>query len=191
MPDRISQMVVFFLCLALSGCAGTLDLWGVNVQLPGDDDDDDDGPPDIDLSDFDGTEYLNIRWDPEQADAGRVDCQEVFDVSGELLSDTDDCPSCDLVWAVDLSIADDSRPCLDQGTDLDPPDEFARLVGMAFRGNDEFDVYRTTDDSGGQLEALGEGAFDGLSFTWSGVGAWEYHFANVGFTLFYSGEGDF
>jgi hypothetical protein len=190
MLRRFPQVMLLLLALALTGCEGSLIIGVVNTPIP-DDDDDDVGPPDIDLSDFEGTEYLNIRWDPEQADAGFVDCQEVYDVSGFLLDGHDGCADCDVVWAVELEADDEGLPCLNQGTDLDPGDEFERYVGMNFRGNDEFSLYRSTQDSGDGLIQVGEGAFDGLSFTWSGVGAWEYHFESAAFTLYFSGEGDF
>ena len=192
MLQRICLFVLCGLGLSLGGCVGTLDIWGVNVGLPDGDDDDDDGPPDLDLSAFEGVEYLNIRWDTEQAEAGFVDCQEPFEVSGELLEDTEGCPSCDLVWAVDVELLDEDRPCLDQGTSLDPPEDFESLVGMNFRSENEFTMYRSSWESDDELlEQMGEGAFNGLVFTWSGVGGWEKHVSSAGYTVFFSGEGDF
>jgi len=182
---------IFFSSLVLAGCTGTLDVWGLNVPLPVDDDDDDEPTPGIDFSEYWGIEYLNIRWDPEQAEVGLVDCQEEFEVSGEQVRDHDGCASCDVIWAVALEMKNEDEPCLSQGTDLDLAPEFDRFLGMDFHPEGQFTLYRSTADSGDDLLALGRGAFDGLAFTWSGLGDWEYHFAAEGFTLFYSGEGDF
>jgi hypothetical protein len=191
MRNRLPEWMIFLsLMLCLGGCVGTLDIWGVNLPIPGDDDDDG-APPDIDFSEYDGAEYLNIRWDPGQAEAGFTDCQEPFDVSGELLEETKGCPSCDVVWAVSIELRDAAEPCLSQGTDLDLAPEYDRYLGMDFHRNNEFTLYRSTADSDEELLQLGEGAFNGLEFTWSGIGSWEQHFPGTGFTLFYSGEGDF
>lgn len=191
MRNRLPEWMIFLsLMLSASGCVGTMDIWGVNLPIPSDDDDDG-TPPDIDFSEYEGAEYLNIRWDPEQAEAGLSDCEEPFDVSGELLEDHEGCPSCDVVWAVSIEIRNASEPCLSQGTDLDLDPEYDRYLGMDFHQNDEFTLYRSTANSGDELVDLGVGAFAGLEFTWSGVGGAEQHFPGAGFTLFYSGEGDF
>jgi len=183
-------MIFLSLMLCMGGCVGTLDIWGVNRPIPSDDDDDG-PPPNIDFAEYEGAEYLNIRWDPERLEAGLNHCEEPFDVSGELLDDPKGCPTCDVVWAVSIEIRDTSEPCLSQGTDLDLDPEYDRYLGMDFHQNDQFTLYRSTADSGEELLDLGEGAFDGLEFTWSGIGDWEFYFPGAGFTLFYSGEGDF
>jgi hypothetical protein len=182
-------MIFLSLMLCMGGCPGTLYIWGVTPAIPSDDDDDG-PPPNIDFSEYEGAEYLNIRWDAEQAEAGLSDCWEPFDVSGELLDDPKGCPSCDVVWAVSIEIRDTSEPCL-QGTNLDLVPEYDRYLGMDFHRNEEFTLYRSTADSGEELLELGVGAFNGLEFTWSGIDGWEEHFPLAGFTLFYSGEGDF
>ena len=178
--------------LLLTGCAGQLDIWGVNVPIPGQgDDDDDDGPPDVDLSNFQGTEYMNIRWDPAQADEGLVDCQEEFETSGVQLGDAGDCADCDIVWSVTLVLEDESRACTSQGTGLEIEDSFSLLGGMSFSAGGEFTMGREADDSDGQLVEVGQGAFNGLYFTWSGVGGWEDEFSQAGFSRYFSGEGYF
>lgn len=191
MPRATSHLLIVLLSLALSGCSGTLGIWGVNIPLPGQDDDDDDGlPPDVDLSNFQGVEYMNIRWSPEQADEGLVDCEETFDTIGTLLDETEGCDSCDVVWEVTMYVDDETRACTSQGTGLTFESSFDRRVGMNFIADGEFLMYRGTADDD-QLEQVGEGAFNGLNFTWSGVGSWEKEYSDEGFTLFLSGEGYF
>ncbi|MEE2828673.1 MAG: hypothetical protein VX498_05770 [Myxococcota bacterium] len=180
--------------LSTAGCEGSLGIWGVNVPLPGADDDDDDGTPSgLDLSTFGGLEYLNIRWNPEQAEQGSVDCAEEFLSSGELSTDADQerCPSCDAIWTVELELDDDDRPCTGQGTGLDVPSFTTRQVGMEFTAGGGFLLYRGASEDSEELDPMGVGAFDGVHFTWSGVGDWEQEHPDAGFTLFFSGEGDF
>ena len=186
----LNGMILLIFLLGLGGCVGTLEIWGVNRPLSSDDDDDDD-VPDIDFSDYNGDEFLNVRWDKEQAQAGYFDCQEAFAVTGTEEDVGSECPFCDVVWAVTLDLIDLSAPCLSQGTDLDVAPSYNRIIGMEFHREGPFSFYRSTADSGSELGQVGVGAFNGTDFTWSGVGDWEEPFSASGFTLFYSGEGSF
>ena len=186
----LNGMALWILLLSLSGCVGELWIWGVNHPLS-DDDDDDDDVPDIDFSSYDGEEFLNIRWDPEQAAAGYFHCQEAYVVTGIEVQDEVECPACDVAWLVTLDLVDLEELCLGQGTALDVPASYDRYLGMEFHREGEFSLYRSTADSGNELHQVGVGAFDGTGFTWSGVGDWELDFPSNGFTLYYSGEGSF
>jgi len=181
--------------LGLTGCAGTLLIWGENVPLPDDDDDDDDGAPNIDLSSYDGVEYLNLDWTQEAEQDGHFDCTEEFSAFGSNTSVTDEalCPDCDAIWTVTLQVEDEDRDCLDQGTDLDVSDTYIRKLGFQFGDGVNFTVYRNTGGVDEELEAWGVGAFNGLESTWSGVGVGDYTIVNdsLGFDLFFSGEGEF
>ena len=191
MQNRLLNWVMLWsLLLSLGGCVGVVEIWGVNRPLSSDDDDDDD-VPDIDFSSYSGAEFLNIRWNPEQADAGYFDCQEEYAATGSEVDAGDQCPSCDVVWSVTLEVLDPDEHCLGQGTTLDVPPSYERFIGMDFHQQGEFSFFRSTPDSGNGLVERGEGAFDGTDFTWSGVGDREQDFSANGFTLYFSGEGGF
>jgi len=174
----------------LTGCVGSLDIWGVNVPTD-DDDDDDPGPPDIDLDRFGGVENLNVRWDPAQADEGRTDCKEPFDVEGELVEEDVTCEECDLIWKVLLEIEDPASPCLSGGTDIDVEPEMVRFIGMKFRSEGQLDIYRTSANSPDELQLVGVGALSDYDFSWSGMGVSEFENSDVGFAYYFSGEGSF
>ena len=194
MQHRVPNwMILWTLLLSLGGCVGTVSIGGG----PGDDDDttvdddDDDDVPDLDFSVYEGDEYLNIRWDPEQAPTGHVDCQERFAATGEMAEPGWECESCDVVWAVTLESFDPEQACLGQGTSLEVPSTYQIYVGMDFREDGEFFLYRSALSSDDELTRRGVGAFNNIDFSWSGVGGWEEKVPANAFTLFYSGEGGF
>ena len=87
MSRLLPHFALLLLSILLTGCSGSLFLGDDGPSANDDDGGDDVQPPDIDLSIFSGVEYLNIRWDPEMADDGRVDCQEAFVVDGAITDD--------------------------------------------------------------------------------------------------------
>ncbi len=178
----------------LPGCTGTLNIWTVNVDPLGGsgDDDDDDRDPQLDFSNYDGTEYINIDWDQEQAPAGVEDCAEEYEAFGAntTLDDSNLCPLCDHIWAVTLVAADPDLECLD-GTGLQARETYIRRVGIEFIDDITFRYWRNRGDSDLALDPHGIGAFNGVEFTWSGIDEYAEEYPDAGITLFFSGEGEF
>ena len=191
MSRLLPYFALLLLSMLLTGCAGSLFLGDDGPSADDDDGGDDVQPPDIDLSIFSGVEYLNIRWDPEMADDGRVDCQEAFVVDGAITDEEVACDDCDTVWRLELEIVNEEQPCLSGGTTIDVEPEFVRYLGMDFRAGDEADVYRSMAGDPTTLDMVGRAAFDGFDFSWSGVAIREIYDADIGYTLFFSGEGTF
>lgn len=181
------------MAVLMTGCAGLLDIWGVNHPLPGadDDDDDDDNGANFDFSQYEGTELINIDWSQQLEETGEQDCFEVFDAFGgaSTVDDADLCPACDHIWTITLAARDDDLPCL-EGTDLDVTATYIRRVGIEFGEGIEFNYWRNRD-SDLSLDAHGIGAFQGVEFTWSGIDGFAEEHPDLGYTLFFSGEGEF
>jgi hypothetical protein len=156
------------------------------------DDDDDSAGPNFDFSRYDGTELLNIDWSQLLEETGEQDCFEVFDAFGEntTFDDQNLCPACDEVWAVTLAARDDDLPCL-EGTGLSVLPTYVRRVGIEFGADNAFRYWRNRADSDNPLTQHGIGAFQGVEFTWSGSGDDFAEKSDLGFTFFFSGEGEF
>ncbi len=190
------RLSIAVLAVLLTGCTGTLDIWGVNVPLPGqgNGDDDDDGAANLDFTQYDGTELINLDWTQQAEGEGHFDCFEAFDTFGDnsLIDDGNLCPTCDEIWAVTLVAQDPTMPCLNQGSGLQVDPTYIRRVGIEFTSDIGFAYHRNRGDSDNNaLTAHGIGAFQGVEFTWSGIDDYAEEYAEAGFTLFFSGEGEF
>jgi len=189
------RLVTALLALSLTGCTGALSIWGVNVPLPGqgNGDDDDDDAPNLDFTQYEGTELINLDWTQQAEGDGHADCHERFDAFGgnSTIDDQNLCPTCDEIWALTLAAEDPEMPCLNQGSGLQVAPNYIRRVGIEFTSDIDFRYWRNRGDSDNALEAHGIGAFQGVEFTWSGVDGFSEEYAEAGFTLFFSGEGEF
>lgn len=179
--------------LLLAGCTGALSIWGVNVPLPGDDDDDDSSPPDLDFGSYDGSEWISIDWSQQMEEQGRTDCSELFDAFGTqtTIDDGNLCPECDEVWTITLVADDDDMACLSGGTGLQVEDTYVRKVGIEFLDVIDFRYYRNRGNENEPLDQHGIGAMDGVHYTWSGLDGFVEEYPQVGFDLYFKGEGDF
>ena len=193
--NRIRPLSLLLLAVALllSGCTGTMSIWGVNVLLPGDDDDDDSGPPQLDFSSYDGTEWIAIDWSQQMEEQGRTDCSEMFDAFGTntTVDDSNLCDACDEVWTITLVADDNDLPCLSGGTGLQVEETYVRKVGIEFLNDIDFDYYRNRGDADLPLEQHGIGAFLGVEYTWSGLNGFVEEYPQAGFDLYFEGEGSF
>ena len=184
---------LFVASLLLAGCTGTLDIWGVNVLLPGQEgDDDDSAPPDLDFAVYDGDEAIKIDWDQTMEATGKDDCWEWFRAVGQntFVDDSNLCPYCDEVWTVTLTVDNPAMPCL-TGTGLDVPPAYMRKVGIDFDGAVDFRYFRNRDSENDPLEQYGVGAMSGVEYTWSGMAGFIEDHGPDGFQLHYEGEGSF
>ena len=179
--------------LLLAGCTGSMSIWGVNVPLPGDDDDDDSGPPQLDYSSYDGSEWIAIDWSQQMEEQGRTDCSELFDAFGTntTLDDGNLCDDCDEVWTITLVADDDDLPCVSGGTGLQVEDTYVRKVGIKFHDDIDFDYYRNRGNENEVLTQHGIGALDGVDYTWSGLDGYVEEYPQSGFDLYFKGEGSF
>jgi hypothetical protein len=191
---RSFSIIVLALAPLLAGCTGSLSIWGVNVPLPGDEgDDDDSSPPQLDFSEYDGSEWITIDWSQQMEEQGRVDCVELYRVFGDnsTVDDFNLCDDCDEIWNVTLAADDNDLPCLTGGTGLDVPATYNRKVGIDFDNSMDFDYYRNLDDQDDVLEQIGIGAIDGVEYTWSGLDGFIEEHPQVGFDVYFKGEGSF
>jgi len=174
----------------LPGCVGTLDIWTLDILIPGQGDDDD-GPPALDFSVFDGVEFINIDWDQEQKAQGLQDCAGEWSADGDntTLDDDNLCEACTHVWTLTLRAEDSAYECLDN-TNITVNDPYIRKIGFEFLDDQDFIVWRNFSDPDLPMEPVGEGAIKGTDFTWSGL-AEEYREAGQNFEFFFSGEGSF
>ena len=191
-----SLVAVAAASLLLAGCTGMLSIWGVNVPLPdGPGDDDDSGPPQLDFSSYDGSEWIAIDWSQQMEEQGRTDCSELFDAFGTntTVDDSNLCPVqvCDEVWTITLVAADDELSCLRGGTGLQVEETYVRKVGIDFDGSIDFDYYRNRGDADTALTQHGIGAMDGVEYTWSGLDGFVEEYPQAGFDLYFKGEGSF
>jgi hypothetical protein len=179
--------------LSLAGCTGAMSIWGINVPIPGDDDDDDDDAPNLDFSHYDGTELINLDWSQEALEQGHFNCVEIFDAFGDntTLDDGNLCPDCDEVWTITLVRDDEDMECVSQGTGLQIEETYVRKIGIEWIDSVNFRFYRNRQDSDMALDQHGIGAIDGVEFSWSGVDGWSEPYTERGFTLWFSGEGEF
>jgi hypothetical protein len=197
---NVRPVAIVLAALSVVGCPGSLELWGVNVPLPGGggfDDDDDTAP--ADFSNYDGLEYLNIEWTDDAIAAGHYNCRAVWEAQGPNTLDSDGnlCPECDQIWQMSLS-AEDVEDCLGQGTGITAPTNYTRKVGFRTEGGTAFTVYRTRfsaqsplgQSQNEPLDEAGIGAFQGAEFTWSGIDS-PVVIAELGYSFYYSGEGTF
>ena len=186
----------------LGGCPGTLEIWGVNVPIP-DGTGDDDDTADLDFSNYDGTEILNIDWSPEEEADGHFDCRARWRAQGAntTASDLNLCPDCvdgDQVWEVNLIAQPGAEECLNQGTGIDVPGQYARKLAFGLGDGVAFLVYRTAfsvqeplgDSVNDPLAEAGVGAFLGTEFTWSGDSTPMVN-EQLRYSFFFSGEGQF
>ena len=192
---RIQLLLLAAVALGLSGCVGNLSIWGVNVPLPDGPGtgDDDDGPPDLDFSQYDGVEYLNISWSQQALEQGHVNCAEEYAAFGANTTNDDFnlCPECDEVWTITLVAESPGLPCISDGTDLPFEPTYVRKVGIDFSNSTDFVFHRNRQDADLALEAEGIGAMDGAGFTWSGIGGYIDPNPDLGYDFFFSGEGGF
>ena len=191
----IVRLLLLLPVLLLTGCVGDLDIWGINVDIPGQGDDDD-AAPDIDFTAYDGFEFINVDWDQQRRPGGVEDCieEEGWDVNGSetTVDDASRCPDCDVIWTLTYIATPGLSDCL-RSTGLPADSGFRRKLGFEFDdGSDTlFTVWRNTEDQDNDLEAVGEGAIrEDATFTWSGSG--NYRFGAQGpYDYYVSGEGAF
>ncbi len=195
MANTVRHIAMFVAALALSGCSGVLNIWGVNVPIPGGpgDDDDSTGAPELDFSQYDGIEYINLDWTQDAEEEGHFDCQEPFDAFGanSTLDDGNLCPQCDEIWTITLVAQDDDQSCLRQGSGFDVPGSYVRRIGIEFVNAIDFVVWRNSEDEDFALNEVGIGAFLGVEHTWSGVDGYQSEVPARGYSWFLSGEGEF
>lgn len=182
---------VVLLGLPFSGCSGTLLIWGINAgEGVGGDDDDSELPPEFDFSRYDGVEYINIDWAQQFEQQGREDCRAPWPTTGtETTSDDQNlCPDCDHIWLVEQEPGEGVEACYANTQFSTQPRE--RRVGIEIIDDVNFVFWRNSEDSDNPLAEVGEGAFLGSEFTWSGI---DDHSQSVGdqFEWWYSGEGEF
>jgi hypothetical protein len=190
---RRSSLSLLLACLGgllLPGCVGTLDIWTLDILVPGQGDDDEE-PPALDFSTYAGVEMINIDWDQEQKALGLQDCAGEWSADGEntTLDDDNLCEACDHVWTLTLRAEDSAYDCL-QNTDITINDPYVRKVGFEFLDDVDFIVWRNFQDQDLPLQPVGEGAIKGTGYTWSGR-AEEYRNPGQNFEFFFSGEGEF
>ncbi len=179
--------------LLLSGCVGTLDIWGINVDIPGQDDDDD-AAPNIDFTTYDGFEFINIDWDQQRRPGGVEDCigDDGWDVNGDetTADDQSRCPECTHIWTLTYIRTSGLEDCL-ESTGLLAETGFQRKLGFEFEGEQAFHVWRNFEDPATALELVGEGALrENATYTWGGGG--DFRFGSQGpFEYYFSGEGAF
>jgi len=200
MPRLAVLAAIFAFPTALAGCPGSLDIWGVDVPIPGSGDDDDDDDAQRDYSNYDGAEYLNIVWTPEEIADGHFDCDAEWRAQGPntVTDDGNLCPECDEIWTVTLVAQPGAATCLQQGTGIEAPNSYQRKVGVRLGEGVAFDVFRTAfgvnrplgESPNDPLASAGVGAFQGAEYTWSGV---DFPVANNqrGYSFYFSGEGNF
>jgi hypothetical protein len=208
----LPRLLILAGCWLVAGCAGELSIWGINVCVDGTvppcdgnvgGDDDDDDASGLDLSVYDGTEWLNIEWTPEALADGLSDCKEAWTADGvEFTGDTDElCIACDNVWTVTLTHAPalGDEGCLRQGTGIDILTSYQRRIGMRHRGGGEFTMYRNRPQVSSPLgqslddrfNKIGVGAFKGASWTFAGEPTDVVQVTARRYSFFFSGEGDF
>ena len=71
------------------------------------------------------------------------------------------------------------------------PATYNRKVGIDFDNSMDFDYYRNLDDQDDVLEQIGIGAIDGVEYTWSGLDGFIEEHPQVGFDVYFKGEGSF
>lgn len=200
MPRLAALALAAAMLLLGPGCHGTLEIWGVNVPIPGGGGGDDDDAAVFDWSNYDGTEILNIDWTPEEEADGHFDCLAEWRAQGPETSGSDSnlCPECEFVWQVSLVAQPGADECLQQGTGIAAPNQYTRKVGLLRGDGVEFTVFRTSYSVGSPLgnsendplQDAGVGAFQGTEYTWSGQDS-PVSNDQLGYSFFYSGEGQF
>ncbi len=185
------RLSVVLLSLLLSGCVGSLNVWGINVDIP--DDDDDAAPPDINYDDYEGVEFMNIDWSQQAENQGAEDCieDEGWTVSGALSTGDDNnfCPECDYIWRLTYTATPGLAACL-EGSGFQPSSGFLRQFGFAFTSASDFDVWRTIGEPHIPMTQVGIGALDDdASFTWGGGNS--FRTDEGSYEWFLSGEGSF
>lgn len=207
----LRYLILLASCLLLGGCAGSLDIWGISICVDGTappcdggTDDDDDVGPGLDLSVFDGVEWLNIEWSPEAIGDGHTDCKEAWEAEGvdDTENSVDLCDNlCDYIWLVTLThVPELGDPgCLDQGTGIPAPQEYQRRIGLRERGGGEFTMYRNegrqaaplAESEDENMARVGVGAFRGADWTFAGEDSDIIPVPDNEFSYFFSGEGAF
>jgi hypothetical protein len=188
----IARLLLAASLLLTTGCIGTMDIWGINVDIPGDGDDDD-AAPDIDFGRYDGIEFINIDWDQTQAPAGAVDCIEDsgWNVNGDetTADDQSRCPDCTHIWTLTYVARAGLDECL-ASTGIDADSGFLRKFGFEFRGSQSFSVWRNFEDPDNAMEEVGEGALrEDATYTWGGGS--DFRFGGGAYDYYFSGEGAF
>lgn len=187
------RLCVVLLSLLLSGCVGSLSVWGINVPIPDDDDDDDAAPPDINYDTYEGVEYINIDWSQQAENQGAEDCieEEGWTVTGEESTGNDNnfCPDCDHIWRLTFTATPGLPGCL-RDTGFGNTSGFLRQLGFVFTSDSDFDVYRTVTEPHIPMVQVGVGALDEeAGFTWGGSQGFRTDEGNYEWYL--SGEGSF
>lgn len=189
MRTPLAALALLLLPLS-SGCTGTMLIWGVNTGVDSTGDDDDDLPAKFDFSTYEGVEYVNIDWAQQFEQQGRDDCSAPWSVSGtETTSDDQNlCPSCDHIWLLEMTPGAGVESCYANTNFSTEPRE--RRVGIELIDDVNFRMWRNSQDSDNPLDEVGDGAFLGTEFTWSGS---ETQRESVGdqYEWYYSGEGEF
>ncbi len=179
--------------LLLTGCVGTLDIWGINVEIPGEGDDDD-AAPDIDFSSYEGFEFINIDWDQQRRPGGVEDCIEDdgWDVRGDetTVDDQTRCPDCDHIWTLTYLATSGLDDCL-ASTGLPADTGFVRKLGFEFQDEQAFRVWRNMEDPDRPLVTVGEGALrEDATYTWGGSSSYRFD-DQADYDYYFSGEGAF
>ena len=212
MHPILSRLLILATCgLMLPGCSGDLLIWGINVCADGTvppcdgtaGDDDDAIGPGLDLSVYEGVEWLNISWTPEALADNHFNCKEAWEAEG--LESTEDsqelCVVCDYIWTVTLShepaLGDEG--CLAQGTGVTVPQSYQRRIGLRDTGGGEFVMYRNEfrassplgEDADDRLVRVGVGAFKGANWTFAGQDSDITDVPGFEYAFFFSGEGAF
>ena len=208
----ILALAIAFAGLTLgTGCQGSLQIWTVSICSDGTappcdgsvGDDDDAIGPGLDLSLYDGVEWLNIEWDPEAIEDGQEDCKEAWTAEGtESTEEVQDlCPVCDYIWTIELSHAPElgDQGCLAQGTGISIIPQYTRRVGLRDTGGGSFVMYRNDfrpsaplgDSEDDELEKVGVGAFRGANWTFAGEDTDITPVPGSRYSFFFSGEGSF
>ncbi len=205
------SIVLIAAALMLSGCAGTLDIWGISICVDGTappcdgtvDDDDDAIGPGLDLTVFDGVEWLNIGWTAEAIADGHFDCKEAWEAEGTEDSEVSSelCDVCDYIWLVTLTHAPQlgDEGCLLQGTDITIEQSYQRRVGLRDTGGGEFVMYRNEfrpraplgESADDDMRKIGVGAFRGADWTFAGEDTDITAVPGERYSFFFSGEGEF
>jgi hypothetical protein len=189
----IPRLLLAMPLLILAGCVGNLDIWGINVDIPGEGDDDD-AAPDIDFTSYDGFEFINIDWDQQRRPGGVEDCIEDdgWNVHGDetTVDDQSRCPACDHIWTLTYIATSGLGDCL-ASTGLSADTAFQRKLGFEFQDAQGFRVWRNFEDPDVPLQLIGEGALqDDASHTWSGSNGYRLGDA-AAYDYYFSGEGAF
>lgn len=208
-PTRI--LLLLGALVGLAGCPGTLNIVGIDICADGTvppcdgsgGDDDDAIGPGLDLSVFDGVEWLNITWTAEALADNHFNCKEAWEAEGvEATEDVQDlCEVCDYIWTVEFEhepgLGDED--CLAQGTGVSVPQSYTRRLGLRDTGGGSFVMYRNEfrataplgESEDDRLVRVGLGAFKGADWTFAGQDSDITSVPGAEYSFHFSGEGAF